>query len=829
MRSPEGALAAAQTPLARYLAAGGGAALALAAWLLLPWSLGRRAPPLRAILVDGSASVTRLRPGWEAWMRAALESEVAEARERGEDVVAVLYAQDVVTLAGPSPVARAARELDRKSPVVGAEGAVASELAAALAVLEARIGGRELARLRIYSDRGVTGADPEALLARTEAHGAPREWVEPPPCELPDLAITRLDLPSEAEAEAPLTARVSLVHRGPEARDPVACELQVELDGETGPTAWTVRTEIDANTAQPSPILLALGPAPRGLLRVRVRARLADQPGGGDAIPENDRAGGSVDVGDDLRIAVAVQPELAADTAPWIDALAATPGLDVRRFEVSELGLALESIDVLATLDVDPRLLPCELLQSFIERGGGWVAFVGVRALAGLDASPCVAELVPLDLAASAGPGRDVVLLLDGSGSMAGPPVEEARRAARALASAVPAQDRVVLRWFTDELEREIDVARDVQALLQPREAGGGTDIPRTLGELAAEREHLQARPALALLVTDGRDQKSGENDLTALRSNLRASAVELAVIAVGSGADVAYLQRLAGPEGRLVAAEDPAGLESILLRESSAHRIRSAGPYEVSFGPDALVEPSSELASPQALGLDSLPALEAYVRTALRPAARAPWLAVAGEPILGLARRGSGAVAGFASLPSRAETGWASRWDASLFEPLLRWLGRSVPTVRPRLRLASATLTLEDAPADWPALVRATAGQDGERREAILAPSDGPLLDPRAARQGRWTWSEPRGAEVTLRPLEPDDAPSLAVLHLPPTTPEEFGWPGRQAAQAPASVSASSSSTGNARGRAETPLGLVFLGLGSALVAGAGLTWRRR
>ena len=106
---------AARRSLARSLAAGGACALALAAWLLMPWRPGRESAPLRAIVVDASASVTRLRPGWEAWVRGVLDAELAQAAERGEDALVLVYAKDVLAASGPAPAASVAAASSRPS------------------------------------------------------------------------------------------------------------------------------------------------------------------------------------------------------------------------------------------------------------------------------------------------------------------------------------------------------------------------------------------------------------------------------------------------------------------------------------------------------------------------------------------------------------------------------------------------------------------------------------------------------------------------------------------------------------------------------------------
>ena len=82
-------------------------------------------------------------------------------------------------------------------------------------------------------------------------------------------------------------------------------------------------------------------------------------------------------------------------------------------------------MDAVLTLDVGPAELPGHAMRAFIDSGGGWLATIGWHFLgswspAGQAAEGDLSSILPLDPGNEGGTERDVVLLVDGSGSMAG-------------------------------------------------------------------------------------------------------------------------------------------------------------------------------------------------------------------------------------------------------------------------------------------------------------------------------------------------------------------------------------------------------------------------
>ncbi len=840
--------------LARALAHGALAALALSTWLLAPVHApdgAAFARPLRLVLLDCSASVTRQRPVWPGWALGTLRAEAAAAELAGQDLVCVGFARDIVRLIGPSPAAAAlarlsaARSLEELGLSTGPGADLASDLAGALALAEELAAGRSIGALRLASDGTFTGEDPEPLLRRLEADGSPRGWIALPPAELADLALTRLELPGAVEAGAPLSVRAWLAcERGAALKGPIACELEIELTAAQS-LAWTQNATLPEGEGGTWPVTIALGPAQKGSTQVAVRARLAARSGSGDALPENDARGGEVRAGEALEVCVLASDRLGAGAQRWARAVDALAGIDARLRSRGELGAALPSSDVLVTFDVDPRALEAGALSSVVERGGGWLAFAGLELSSGWEQEGELARLLPLDLDPGDQPPRDVVLLLDGSGSMSGSAIDAARSAALALCASAPRGERILLRWFTDRLEPEVDLRDDTTALQVPRVTGGPTDIPAVLAELGQHPARTE-RAALALLISDGRDQEADDDALARLRSQLAAAQVELAVFAVGPQADRDFLGRLAGEAG-LREAHDPDTLPELFLREASRSRLRTGGPFEVAFALDSRSSLSSPAASPEALGLSALPAVETFVRARRRPGAEAAWLAGGSQPLLGLARRGLGCTALFTSLPIESlsdRAPWAPAWvgEEGLFEPLLRHLGRSRPDRSPRLELARGELRCTNVPAGWPAILLARevpVGTSPGGRAAELLPHGGRGEDPRETRLAAWPWPAAEGSSVELWAPSREGGTPLAVLLLAPGRPEEFEVPPREVerrgpgARPPDTLPADAVQVrapgpGHARS-APHPHGFRALVLALLLVAASALAWGRR
>jgi Ca-activated chloride channel family protein len=148
---------------------------------------------------------------------------------------------------------------------------------------------------------------------------------------------------------------------------------------------------------------------------------------------------------------------------------------------------------------------------------------------------------------------RDVVLVVDVSGSMEGEKMQQARDAAKYIVDHLNPGDRINLisfstgvRLWSDQLETlNRDLVSDAYAWIERLEAGGSTDINRALLEalaLIGERsEEEEDRPVYLLFMTDGLPTQ-GETDPWKIYDNAELNApvaATLRLFTFGVGYDV--------------------------------------------------------------------------------------------------------------------------------------------------------------------------------------------------------------------------------------------------------------------------------------------------
>lgn len=322
-------------------------------------------------------------------------------------------------------------------------------------------------------------------------------------------------------------------------------------------------------------------------------------------------------------------------------------------------------------------------------------------------------------------------------------------------------------------------------ALLAQEVPGGQTAVLDSL-EGWVRRRPPGARPALLLLLTDGRDTHAYDVAARAarLRADLQGLGVRLVVIGVGDELDRGLLSALAGGEEELRVARELGDLHELFQREVQRERVREGEALPVRPAPAArassLAAAVALLDAQRAARAEPWPPAARFVRCEAAPDAATVWTGPDGEPLLALRREGPGLVATWASAPV---VGWSPRWSAAddLLGPLLRLLasGRAGEP-SPRLRAEAGRLELEGAPAEWPALVRAdlVAGPREERARArveLAPPFAGAGRDPRRRRVGP---APPRAvlesaAWAVLR--DPTDGALLGVCALERGAPAEL------------------------------------------------------
>jgi Ca-activated chloride channel homolog len=138
---------------------------------------------------------------------------------------------------------------------------------------------------------------------------------------------------------------------------------------------------------------------------------------------------------------------------------------------------------------------------------------------------------------------KDVLLVIDRSGSMDGEKIEQARQAAVYVLRHLNQDDRFNLLSFSSSLDsyaltlRPADDAPEAIRWVEALSARGSTDINRALLEAAAQLD--AERPALVLFLTDGLPTE-GEIDREAILDNMaRAAPSSLRLFSFGVGYDV--------------------------------------------------------------------------------------------------------------------------------------------------------------------------------------------------------------------------------------------------------------------------------------------------
>lgn len=761
--------AAGERPTPWLHRAGSGAGFAgvllvgLGAWLLFPRSTTRperEGTPVRVVVVDASAGVRRTRPGWLPWVRRRLEAEALGAEAARERFAVVSFASDVGTCAPVGDPAGFLERLrggaDRPLDLLSAAGSdAASELARALEVAARLSTARGLApaEVEILGDGRFTGPDPHAALAELRRAGARVELRRPPPPERTDLAVRELRLPATIEAGAPLVGVAQVAF----ARGTAPVErawLELEVDDAASVRTSRLPFRVPATDGELL-VVLNCGPAAFGRTEVRVRARLAPGP---DPVPENDAARSGCVAAGELVVGVVAAADRLAAAREWLapSGTSALGGIQLVFAPRAELPGLLRDLDALVTFDLAVRDLPAPLVEDFVLAGGGWLATTGWRFLEDWipgETRTGLGRLLPLEPAPLEQGPRDVILLVDGSGSMEGEPFETVRAACLDLVAAALPSDEVRLRFFTGGLEAarlikprssssaadEAGAAEAARRLLDLRVPSGETHILLSLEELAATR-----RPggpeALVLLLTDGREREAMPDPAAraeAVRASLQAVGATLRVIAVGRDADLEFLGFLTPPGEEVARPEDLADMRALFRREISGARWREGPALTVAWGP----APAGSLAAEIAGGdRPPVPPAERLVKDVLAPGAEALWVDEQEKPVLGVERAGLGRTALVSSQPG---AGWAPAWsgrygggEPAAFAALLRWLGRGTRRREsgPHLALEEGWLVLSGLDEGWPVRVEAELVDAGARDGAVVGRV---MLDPAPIPEG--------------------------------------------------------------------------------------------
>ncbi len=746
--------------------------------LLLPW-LGtlRSARSLELLLVDLSASATEARPGLLGWLRGELLQACQGAAERGAEVELWVFAGTARRLfpAGAAPqLARALLGLETGEPLLlepadlpRDESELGSALASVARSLEAARVEAFPARLDLWSD-GLAeppGQAGRTLLGRWAAAGCRVQEHRYPAAE---VALARLDgLAGPLELSDGEALEIELGYSLGEL-EPAQLLLEVELLGPAGErealppvplprSPGTQRERLRLPISMPAPFVLQarlLAPGERTAVLGRGASLFVR--------PRGQRLVGLV--------SPAAQP---IDPGP-------TPS-HLRWWPMSprEAERRLADLDALVWWDRPLSELPAEV-EGFLERGGGLLTLGGASQLVSAAQARQLAFL-PLLAAPAPKPPRDLVILFDASGSMAGAPAAAVQQAALRLAEILPPEDGLVLRWFTEALARPVRLPSGnrqaaAQALLSLSQPRGGTALFYSIEQYVEERERAVAggvrTDELVILLTDGRDNTPPDDPVARAaeaRARLSRARAELRVVALGERPELELLEPLAGGGESLLLSPTPARLEALLLRLGAEERYLP-GPIDVEALP-------TEILGAAAVGAGrGRPPLEMALRARSAPGAEVFWLASAGAPLGAVQRVGLGRAVALAFAPG-AECAplWLGRGELSA---LLAFLAERPPRRPARLSLAGSRLVLELEGGERPPVLQGRLEpRPGGRlpAEPLTLWGEGP---------GRWSAPLPErflraerdtALELVLDPGSAPDRPSLPWL--PARAPSERLW----------------------------------------------------
>ena len=834
------------------------AGLALVGALLcLPWSGDTPQRPLRILVLDTSASLTRTRPDLPAHYRELLRAETRTARAEGADFALARLGPrlEVWRPAGPVPEARWEGEPAWWTHQWEPDSAESRErvgtdwVGLGVWLIEQYEGGR-LGTVRLASDGEGRRHEDFAFVGELARRGIPIEKAPLPKASRTDWALLEGRAPHSIPAGASFQVSLAGAWKGHTPTQAAPVQVRLATGGQPGP--WRTVAEWKPRARPPQQNLgqqstSQQGPQgadnPGGWQRERLELEMDALPSGwydlevrilaaGDRTPENDRWRTTLVVGDPYLVLAA------GEVAPMAAALATGTGQNpivLRAVEPGEWERWLPQADAVYTAGRAPTELPGAALEAFVQSGGAWCFQAEWEGLSGWGSLPPpgrwdVGRLLPLEVEYGDGGERDVCLLVDGSGSMEGIGWSQVQRACEALMRGLPVQDGLRLHLFTRDLMRAslrfdplpLDApaeqrerarrerSRAREALLSTRVPGGPTDILRSLRSLASQSD--PNRRTLAVLITDGHESGAMPQSASQVRAACSQAGIELRIVATGERPNVPFLKRLLLPGEELTLATDWERLPEWLQREVLGDALRIEDGMRVK----RLASGQPEWA--QAPSLAEPARVDRYLRTRLRPGARALWTAREGEPLLAATRWGEGLVY---ALPARPAGRIGTEQRVALRDLMLQaaaW-GRRSKQSGPRLLAVEGQVHLHGAPpGPWELWVQTAASAAPMR----LATEPLPIRFGLHPLENRRVVGAPEG--VRSAQLRRAGDPSQALrLPWPQRPHSEFRPPGALAPLGPARFSPVKKGAPEAKAGPH-PWGPPLLGI--ALLALLGSIW---
>nr|WP_275983722.1 VWA domain-containing protein [Paenibacillus hamazuiensis] len=270
-------------------------------------------------------------------------------------------------------------------------------------------------------------------------------------------------------------------------------------------------------------------------------------------------------------------------------------------------------------------------------------------------------------------PSLGLILVIDRSGSMSGDKIELAKEAAMRTVELMREKDTVGVvafdssPWWVVEPQKLTD-KKKVTGLIQGIQPDGGTEIYTAVEEAYQRLLKVDAQRKHIILLTDG--QSATNQSYEQLAGSMVQNKMTLSSVAVGEGADVQLLEKLAKlAKGRFYYTNDQTTLPAIFSREA----VMMARTYIVDkpFVP-ALGQPGDW----GELFRQGVPKINAYVATTPKQAAEVALTSPEPDPLLARWQYGSGrAVAWTSDVTGKWSKDWVE-WNAfsSVFSHILKW-----------------------------------------------------------------------------------------------------------------------------------------------------------
>jgi Ca-activated chloride channel family protein len=532
----------------------------------------------------------------------------------------------------------------------------ATDLALAAGFGAGLVDATAIPRLLMISDGVPTRGDLGATAERLRDRGTPLYALALPSDQRGDVAVDGLTAPDDIRARTPFRVDVRLLADR-------ATEARVRIDGGG-----------DAHVAIDEPEqTLALAP---GATTASFTVRITE-PGtatlhvkttatGGDRHPENDEGVLAIETEHDPRILVLEGTPGASGS--FGRALAAEHiAADVRAARGLPRDADFAHYDLVVLADVPRAMLPdatLAALDGFVRQGGGLLVGGGTQSFGpGGYLGTRLESMLPVRLDQ---PDRReeatlaLALVIDRSGSMAGPRMELTKEAARATAEALPNSDQIAVIVFDTaatpivRLQRAANRQRILGDIARIS-ASGGTNILSGLREAVDELLPAHARKKHIILLSDG---QSPYEEIPDLVDAATAARITISAVGVGDGADQTLLKNVATRGGgRFYHTRDPASIPRIFSRETSELGDRSI--VERPTG----VRVAKRVAALAGVPMESAPALGGYVVTRPRAQMELVLATADGAPLFARWQLGLGQVAAWTSdLGARWAAAW-SRW----------------------------------------------------------------------------------------------------------------------------------------------------------------------